>query len=777
MKNIINTLAFFLIISTTFSQNAGIGQWQEYLSYRKPISVTVAQGRVYCATQSGVYWLSILDNTMQRLSKINGLSDVDAIKIKYNSYNNKVLVIYKNTNLDLLKDGAIINIPDIKNKSLFGNKVVNNVYMDKQFAYLACGFGIVVLDMDKEEIKDSYNFDPLGNAINIRDIAMDNLYIYASSDDGVYKALKSSNLSNFNSWSKMPGLPTGIYNALACVNGKLYTNLSNALMTGAYNQDVMYVYENNTWAMFTKPFGFGYVLKTIRAHNNKLLITTTDVVYLYDDAFTSTRVVSNYNGIGYLRCSDAEIDGENSAWIADGVYGLMKTINFDGKASIYYPDGPASGNVFSMCIKDNDLWVIPGGLNASNQNTFTTDGVSIYSNSEWSILKGKQGTAADLDTLFDMLNVVVDPVNSKKAYVSTFSNGIIEFYNKKPAVVYNSDNSTLKPIYAGRNTVWTYGMAFDKDNNLWVTNSGVEAPLSVKLNNGTWKSFNFSFLLGKPYTFQLLIDKSDQKWMIIPGGGGLVVFKGGVSDAPSTVNTKLLTVAEGKGHLPSPAVFSFAEDLDGEVWIGTDKGVAVFYNPESMFNGQNFDAQTIKLEQDGNVQLLLETETVTAIAVDDGNRKWIGTANSGVYLMSPDGTKQIQHFNEKNSPLFSNNIKSIAINHQTGEVFFGTARGIISYRGDAVEGLENFTDVYAFPNPVKDNYVGPIVIKGLVNNTIIKITDISGSIVNELTSLGGQAIWDAKNFKGEKVSTGVYMVFCTNQDGSQKIATKILVIN
>jgi hypothetical protein len=776
MKKIISALAFFLIISISFSQNAGIGQWQEYLSYKKPISVAAAKGRVYCATKNGLFWLSVLDNSMHRLSKINGLSDVDAINVKYNSYNDKLLVIYKNTNLDLIKDGTIINIPDIKNKSLFGNKVINNVYMDNQFAYLACGFGIVVLDMDKEEIKDSYNIDPMGNVINIRDITMDNLYIYASTDDGVYKALKSSNLSNYNSWSKMMGLPTGIYNALASLNGKLYTNLSNALMTGANNQDVMYVYENGAWSIFSKPFSFGYIVKTIRSHNDKLLITTTDVLYMYDAVLGSTKVVNNFNGTSYLICADADIDDDNNAWIADGVHGLLKVKNLDGTASFYNPDGPASGNVYAMCINDNDLWVVPGGLNASNQNTFTTDGVSIYSNNEWSILKGKQ-SAMDLDTLFDMLNVIVDPVNPKKAYVSTFSNGIIEFYNKKPIAVYGLGNSTLQPISPGKNNVWTKGLAFDKDNNLWVSNVGVKVPLSAKLNNGTWKSFDFSFLLGKePYAFQLLIDQSDQKWLIIPGNG-LVVFKGGISDAPTPANSKLLTVTVGKGNLPSPGVYSMAEDLDGEIWIGTDKGVAVFYNPESMFSGQNFDAQTIKLEQDGNIQLLLETETVQAIAVDDGNRKWIGTANSGVYLMSADGTKQIQHFDEKNSPLLSNNIKSIAINHLTGEVFFGTAKGIISYRGDAIAGLDEFTDVYAFPNPVKDNYTGSIVIKGLVNNTIVKITDISGSIVNELTSLGGQAIWDAKNFKGEKVSTGVYMVFCTNQDGSQKVATKILVIN
>jgi hypothetical protein len=767
MKKIISTLVFFLIINAIHSQSVGIGQWQEYLSYRKPISVTVAQGRVYCATQSGVFCLSTLDNSMQRLSKINGLSDIDAVNVKYNAYNKKVLVIYKNTNLDIIKEGAIINIPDIKNKSLFGNKTINNVYMDNQFAYLACGFGIVVLDMDKEEIKDSYNMHPLGNAINVRDIAMDNLYIYASTDEGVFKALKNSNLSNYNSWLKMTGLPSGTYNALASVNGKLYTNLSNYLMTGVNNKDEMYVYENGAWVPFKLPWG--YIAKALRNYNNQLLITTLENVCLFDNVLLTTKIFNNFNGPS-LNCFDSEFDGENNLWAADTKHGLIKNKNFPfGSSTSYFPDGPASQNVYEMRIHEDDLWVVPGGLTASNGNTFTRDGISIYSNNEWRIVE---------DSVYDVLNIIVDPVNPKKAYASTFCCGVVEFYNKKPVTLYGPGNSTLQTAVPGDNKyVRTNGLAFDKDNNLWVTSSGVETQLSVKMTNGSWKAFNFGYLIGKAYAFKLLIDKSDQKWFIIPGGGGLVVFKGSVSETSTLANTKLLGVTEGKGHLPSPAVYSIAEDLDGEIWIGTDKGVAVFYNPESMFNGQNYDAQTIKLEQDGNVQLLLETETVQAIAVDAGNRKWMGTANSGVYLMSADGTKQIHHFDEKNSPLFSNNVKSIVIDNKTGEVFFGTSRGIISYRGDAVEGQENFTDVYAFPNPVKDNYTGPIVIKGLVNNTIVKITDISGSIVNELTSLGGQAIWDAKNFKGEKVSTGVYMVFCTNQDGSQKVATKILVIN
>jgi hypothetical protein len=278
---------------------------------------------------------------------------------------------------------------------------------------------------------------------------------------------------------------------------------------------------------------------------------------------------------------------------------------------------------------------------------------------------------------------------------------------------------------------------------------------------------------------QLIIDKSDQKWMVVSnGGGGIVVYKGNTTVTPAnSSNAKKLTTSAGNGGLPSNVVYCLAKDHDDEIWVGTDKGIAVFYSTENVFSGSNFDAQQILLEQDGHVQILLETENVLSIAVDGANRKWIGTSKSGVFLMSADGTTQIQHFDETNSPLFSNTVKSIAINQETGEVYFGTSKGIISYRGTSTEGFEEFTDVYAFPNPVKHDYEGPIAIKGLVNNSTLKITDINGALVYETKSEGGQAIWYGKNFKDERVSSGVYMVFCTSEDGSQKTVTKILVIN
>jgi hypothetical protein len=271
----------------------------------------------------------------------------------------------------------------------------------------------------------------------------------------------------------------------------------------------------------------------------------------------------------------------------------------------------------------------------------------------------------------------------------------------------------------------------------------------------------------------------------------IIVFTdNGTITQTSDDQSKLLTSATGNGAIPGNKVYSIAEDNDGEIWIGTDEGVAVFYSPENVFTNYNYDAQRILIPRNdgtGLADILLEFETITAIAVDGANNKWIGTDRSGVFQLSPDGQKELNHFTEQNSPLFSNNISSIAINHKTGEVFFGTAKGIISYKSEATGGSETIVDAYAYPNPVSSGYTGPIAIIGLPENADFKITDINGRLVYNGYAQGGQAIWYGTNHEGRRVQSGVYLVFVTDINGENSVTsgdksnstlvTKILFIN
>ena len=210
--------------------------------------------------------------------------------------------------------------------------------------------------------------------------------------------------------------------------------------------------------------------------------------------------------------------------------------------------------------------------------------------------------------------------------------------------------------------------------------------------------------------------------------------------------------------------------------MGTDLGIVIYSNPERVFDDNNFHAERIILTVGDVTQYLLNTEIVTAIAVDGANQKWLGTQNSGVYLVSDNGTKEIYHFTAENSPLLSDKIYGIGINHESGEVFFATDKGLISYRGSATMGSDEFRDVYVYPNPVRENYAGKITVRGLVSDVNVKITDISGNLVYETQADGGQATWNGKDFSGRRPSTGVYLVFCTNEDGSKTFITKFLFI-
>jgi ligand-binding sensor domain-containing protein len=308
-------------------------------------------------------------------------------------------------------------------------------------------------------------------------------------------------------------------------------------------------------------------------------------------------------------------------------------------------------------------------------------------------------------------------------------------------------------------------------------NSGSSRAVSI-LKNGSWMNLNFDYLVSKPTISKIIFDKNDYAWMILARSGGIMVYKdvNGLSQ-PSTTNTKILSVAKGNGFLPTPDIYSICEDLDGKIWVGTAKGITVFYNPENIFTNTNFDSQQILIEQDNYVQILLENDIITSIAVDGVNRKWVGTESSGVYCFSSDGQTQIYHFTTDNSPLYSNVVRDIVTDETTGDVFIATEKGVQSYRTSIIKGYENFTNMHAFPNPIKPGYTGTIHITGLIDEASVKITDVAGNLVWESKSQGGQLEWDLKNFSGSRVTSGVYLIYGSSANGEKTENAKLLFIN
>ncbi len=760
---------------TVFAQQTGIGQWRTHLPYTKVIDVAVAGDKVYAATPYSMFVYHTGDNRVERIDKVKGLHDVGITKIGYNKTLNTLLIAYSNANIDMINgDGDIINITDIRDKEILGNKTINNVLFIDKYAYLSCGFGIVVFDMSKQEIKDTYYIGPDGDAVNVLDMAVNDTSLFAATEQGIYYADKSaSNLADFHQWHKDLRLnnPDAPYNQVETFAGKVYTNY----IEDGFEGDTLYVFDGTSWNYFE--YGNKSRHWEIKGYENEMEIVTRYKVITYDASGNKVFETWNPSNIR-LEPFAADRDNSGNIWIGDKHNGMVKTWNEGWNGEVIMPNGPGTINVYALDAEGTNVWVAPGGRQSNWSKLYMLDGIFSFIDETWTTFNYKNTEA--LDTIKDFVCVKVDPANPDIAYVGSWQDGVLKFENNELTQIYSVNNSTLRPWVAAPDLVNISGLDFDSHHNLWVANTGAPDLLSMMDDAGNWRSFNLGGTNSGIDIGNMMVDKYNYKWIIKRKEGFLLVFNDNETyDNPDDDQVRLLNSATGSGNIPGNGVYAFASDQDGEVWVGTDKGIAVFSNPQNLFiPGADFDAHQILVPRNdgsGLADILLETELVTAIAVDGANRKWIGTERAGVFLLSPDGLEEIHHFTTENSPLLSNNITSITIDSD-GEVFIGTANGIISYKSTATPGKPVNENVYAYPNPVRENYTGVIAIKNLVTNAHVKITDSYGNLVFETTAEGGQAIWDGKNFDGRRAATGVYVVFVTNDDGSQTVATKILIV-
>ena len=782
MKNFRKFIIIFLIgfyFLNSFSQGVGIGEWRNHLPHKNCISVAEANNKIYCATPYSLFYYDKNDNSVEELNKINGLSDFGVSIIESDENNNILLIAYTNANIDLIKDGNIINIPDIKRKTILGKKTINNILFVDNLAYLSCGFGIVVLDVENEEILDTYFIGPQGNQIDVLDLTYNDTSFFAATENGIYEAaIDEPNLANYAVWSKPENIPNqnSKFDQIEYFNNKL---IANNYYDG-YNNDTLFVYDGLSWEYMQ--LGYSNDFRSIRKNNENLLIVSNGGVKKYNINLELEYIIYSPSQM-MLFPNDAIIGKNGLIWIADTFKGLIKVFD-EWTAEKILLEGPATANVFSLTSRGDALWVAPGGRSSDWGALYKRDGVFSFVDNEWERYYYLNTPA--FEQIHDVVTIAVDPGNSQKVFVGAFRNdsAIVEFLGTEVVNVYTEENSSLQQWPAAHQVAVT-GIDFDSENNLWVANSGAPNILSVRINDGSldgnWKSFNLGSMASGIDIGELLVDDYNQKWIIkrktIENPYYIFVFsENNTIDNPSDDKIRGLTSSPGNGNIVGNKIYCLAKDLDGEIWIGTDEGISVIYTPENVFTNNDYDAQRILVEQDGYVQYLLETEVVTSICVDGDNKKWIGTDNAGVFLLSADGTEEIHHFTVENSPLLSNMISDIAINND-GEVFIGTANGIISYGGTATPGTATHQNTYAFPNPVREGFTGKIGIKGLVNNADIKITDISGTLIYETKAEGGQAIWDGKNLDGRKAQTGVYLVFSSNSDGSDTMVTKILIIN
>ncbi len=758
-------LLSFLFISVSCTNAQGdlkIGQWQSYLPFQKGTYVTQSDYTIYYASNLSVMILDRTDFSVRYLSTVTGLSDIEVGVIKYNSYNSTLMITYQNGNIDLRKYQEITNIPFVLNAtSILGNKAAKDIYFQENDAYIVYEFGLVKMNMERKEIEYTtitgtkpYNFQIFKG------------YFYLTTEEGIYRTNTSNaNPADFGTWELMgenEGLPADYSaNAMRVYNDKLYLSIND---TSLYRYD-----GNNTDSIYSVPSD--QYIAYLSAEGEHLLMgaacislaTCSSDLYIFDQ---------NENFETTSQCVNKPIyaieDQRGRVWFADEYRDYRMLNNPEESCTKLTYNTPYSENVNRIRIFDQQVWIASGGIEPNQEYLWREDGFFSYIDGKWKVYNSSNQN--DLSGLVDFYDIAIHPINGK-IYASSFLDGLVEF-DGETFKVFDDSNSNLGNAAGDIGRTRVSGLAFDANNDLWIGNHSTALPISVYRNDGTWQSYNICG--SSKNLLDVVVDPNGYKWFI-NGGGGLVVFYEGDEFNSSDCRT----ITTNNSVLETNNINSIAVDLEGDVWVGTSQGTYVFECGAGVFDASCVGARRI-VEEDGIAAYLLETEDVQAIAVDGANRKWFGTTN-GVFVQSADGQEKIAFFDKDNSPLFDNSIIDIAIMQATGDVFIATNKGLISYRSDAIEGGDNNNvNAYAYPNPVRPDYDGPIAIKGLARDANVKITDVNGQLIYETKALGGQAVWNGRDYNGRKASSGVYLVMSTNADNlneTDAIVTKILLMN
>jgi len=739
-----------------------VGSWRDHLPYNQARRVAEAGNKIYCSTQGGgLFSLDRDDNSLRKISKATGLSDADISSIGYSAEHNMLVIGYTNGNLDLVRNDSIMNIPDIKRKILVGDKSLNSFFFRGDFAYVASGFGIVVLNLAKKEIRDSYLFGEGGSQIRVNDITSDGQFIYAATAHGIYKGdIGSPNLVDYNAWEKLTALPDPElpYRFLAWYDNRLLTVYRN---TGRGYDDIIEI-TGNDWNLWQNNRDDRY--DYFGEQSGNLTICGEAKTRVYNSQGQMIREANSY----YAK--HALLDSRNVLWYAHPESGLVRTEE-SGEVTVLFPNGPAFRSAGDMEARSGKLWV--GG--GTEETKWTGNGSYSFIDEMWNSYNYR--TIPALDGFLNINRISIDPLDDNHIMGGSYGYGVVEFRNGELIGISDERNSILKPVPGyGHDYVLVNGTDFDPEGNFWVSTNFSDNPVYRRKNTGEWESIelNYEGFGVNTRIGDILATSTGQIWLLIQNDG-ILVFNTD-RDNPA----EKFFAAENQEPKLLDRVYSLAEDKDGNIWVGTNLGPVIYFDPAGVFGTEKITGYQPEIPRNDGTQfvdLLLSTEKINAIVVDGANQKWLATEKSGVFLVSADGKKELRHFTEENSPLFSNNVQTLAVNDKSGEVFFGTDKGIVSFRGQATEGGDDFGKVYVFPNPVRENYDGDITVTGLARDVNVKITDISGNIVYETTALGGQAIWNGRNFRGERVHTGVYLVLCTNDDGSKTHVTKLLFIH
>lgn len=749
----------FLFLSFTLFSFSQQKLWKGYFSFNEITDVCISDSKVYSSTKNSVFNKDIASNILTTFTSVNDVKP-DEITALFQTSTNHTFIGNKNGLIIIIKpDGSTLDKVDIITDVPVpaNSKKINDFYEFNGKVYVSTQYGISVIKLSNLEIESNFYIGSAGEFIDVLQTTVLNGEIFAvTRTQGIKKAtLSNPFLYDFSQWS--------VFNASGWLSIVTFNNQIVALGNDGYT----YRFTGNVAQQFSVQAASGMKLRT---DNIYLTITNFFQILVYNQSFS---LVNNiYQIPNFPDSFSCAITKNDKLYIGTTKNGLFETTATNSTVfTNMSPNGPIEDYAFKVTKTTNDLWLTHGGYDRTYTPNEKLQGISIYNNnSGWNKIP-----TTDLQGAVSLAAIVENPRNLNEVFVASGHRGLLKFTNKTNAVLFNQTNFLESVLLGPPNqnyiSVRINGMKYDKDGNLWITNALVNNGIKVLRNNNTWQSFNLNNIVQNPkglHYANIDIDKNGTKW-IASYAGGVIAFN-------EKYNNKYIIINEETGNLPSNDIRCVAVDNRNQLWVGTFKGLRILNSVDRFVSESELSTTNIVIQEGDLAQELFYQQVIQDIKVDGSNNKWVSIADAGVFQVSPNGQTTLRRFTKENSPLPSNNVFDIDIDEVSGEVFFATDKGLVSYLGSSTRGDDNLQNVYAYPNPVRPGYTGTVKISGLMDKVNLKITDIEGNLVFETTSSGGTVEWDTTAFGKYKVASGVYMVFVTSSDAAETTVKKIMVV-
>lgn len=756
-------ILFILCASASVAGAQEMKKWRTHFAYNNISVIEDADDKAYCLSEGALLSVDKETEELRSLSKLTGMSGSDAQLIAYNRETRKTLVVYKNGQTDIIyPNGDVEGMLDLFLTIETHPCDFYSAFSYKDRVYICTSIGILNINMRRNEVAETYVLLDGDTELQTHAVSVLNDSIFAVADDAIYAASLQSNLIDYASWQPISEPFDSTIVALGSKEGAMY----------ALAQRELYRYRDGAWKRLMPDKEWA----NIYLHTASVIARTSEGALYEFNGEEGAQLPFVYEIGDIVRSGQA-------LWFSVPEEGLRRWTAAEG-TQYFAVNSPGTNFSYRLRATSDKLIMLPGGYFAAN--FYRTGQVMSYENGFWRNYNQAYLTSRSGAWRFnDLCDAAIDPTNPSHFFVASFGFGLMEFYDNEYHHLYlpsNTENGLEQMLDPELGYTWVDGLTLDADGNLWMLNNSYNG-VKVLMKNGKWVRFGNEATQKKSRTQDLIIWNQDTRIKAltcarVTPGIGVFSDNGTISYTGDDKSVFFSSFIDQNGKTVAPQyVYCMCQMANGEVWLGTENGVIIIPDLRKTLAGSNACRRVIIPRNDGTGlgDYLLGDERINAIAEDAAGRKWIGTETSGLYLISEDGLDTYEHFTKYNSPLVSDGIYALAIMPRTGEVFVGTSVGLLSYQSDANDAQEDMSNIYAYPNPVRESYQGYISITGLMDNTVVNIVDAGGNVVCKTRSNGGIAVWDGKDAYGRRATPGVYTAIC-NAEGGHNVC-KILVMH